>query len=468
MKKTLITLVVILTTLYANANENTEAAVTIHEPSAKVESGLNKFDAGIDNWEEQYLGAFTYPDAHLYHKYAEIRNSSEKMNIKIGKLLDLHKIEVFGGTKNMDLYSFMRDRADIHNYVLMRSDGTIMAEDYWNGTDVLTKNHLMSASKSFTSIIAAIAADKGYFSFNDPVEKWIPEFIGSPLEGISVQIFADMRSGIRNIDTKYDAEHHYHWSMGKWSTWDWAMALSAGYNGFDIDKDGNKINKMTAHGRLDGIVDFLKVLAKNVKLGNKPGEGYNYKGVNTEILGLVTERAVTKATGQNFSEFMGTELWQKAGFQEPVTAYMDLNHNRMPYSGGLNMTTRDFAIAAQLMVHEGKNYKGEQIVPKWFVDAVRNGNSDVKHAWKFPDNQEMIADANGFYINQFRTIHINGRKISAMVGVNGQFNVIDWKTGNTLSIFASFGKPSGPTMISTFFNVIDALFKAAETTDTNK
>ena len=117
MKKTLITLVVILTTLYANAN--TEAAVTIHEPSAKVELGLNRFDAGIDNWEKQYLGAFTYPDAHLYHKYAEIRNSSEKMNIKIGKLLDLHKIEVFGGTKNMDLYSFMRDRADIHNYVLM-------------------------------------------------------------------------------------------------------------------------------------------------------------------------------------------------------------------------------------------------------------------------------------------------------------------------------------------------------------
>jgi len=68
----------------------------------------------------------------------------------------------------------------------------------------------MSASKSFTSMVAAIAADKGYFSFNDPIEKWIPEFIGSPLEGSNVQIFADMRSCIRNIDTKYDAEHHYH------------------------------------------------------------------------------------------------------------------------------------------------------------------------------------------------------------------------------------------------------------------
>ena len=40
MKKTLITLIVILTTLYANAN--TKAAVTIHEPSAKVELGLNR------------------------------------------------------------------------------------------------------------------------------------------------------------------------------------------------------------------------------------------------------------------------------------------------------------------------------------------------------------------------------------------------------------------------------------------
>ena len=163
MKKTLIAFVVISSTSYLNANTVVEEAVTIHEPSVEVESGLNKFSAGIDNWEEQYLGAFTYPDAHLYHKYAEIRNSSEKMNIKIGKLLDIHKIEVFGGTKNMDLYSFMRDRADIHNYVLMRSDGTIIAEDYWNGTDVLTKNHLMSASKSLHQWSQRLPQIKGIF-----------------------------------------------------------------------------------------------------------------------------------------------------------------------------------------------------------------------------------------------------------------------------------------------------------------
>jgi CubicO group peptidase (beta-lactamase class C family) len=390
------------------------------------------------------------------------------MNIKTGKLLDLHKIEIFGGTKNMDLYSFMRDRANIHNYVVMKKDGTIIGEDYWNGTDKTTKNHLMSASKSFTAVVASIAAEKGYFSFNDPIEKWIPEFKGSPLEGATVQMFADMRSGIRTIDSEYDDAHNYHWAMGEWSTWDWAMPVAAGYNGFDTDENGKKINRMTAHGRLDGIVDFLKVLARNVKLGNKPGEGYNYKCVNTEILGLVAERAIAKATGQSFIEFMGVELWQKAGFQEPVAAFMDLNHERMPYSGGLNMTTRDFAIAAQLMAHEGKNYKGQQVVPKWFVDAVRDGNSEVKHAWKFPDNQEQVADADGFYCNQFRTVHINGRKISAMVGVNGQFSVVDWKTGNTLSIFASFGKPSGPTMIATFFNVIDALFTAAENQENNR
>jgi len=211
-------------------------AVTTHEADKKIEAGLNQFGAGVGNWEEQYLGAFTYPDAHLYHKHIIIENDKEKMPIKKARYLDLHKIQVFGGTKNMDLYSFMHDRADIHSYVVMKKDGTIIGEDYWNGTDKTTKNHLMSASKSFTAIVASIAVEKGYFSFTDPIEKWIPEFKGSPLEGATVQMFADMRSGIRTIDGNYDDKHNYHWSMGEWSTWDWAMPLACGYNGFDTDK----------------------------------------------------------------------------------------------------------------------------------------------------------------------------------------------------------------------------------------
>ena len=50
MKKTLIAFVVISATSYLNANTVVEEAVTIHEPSVEVESGLNKFSgakAGI-------------------------------------------------------------------------------------------------------------------------------------------------------------------------------------------------------------------------------------------------------------------------------------------------------------------------------------------------------------------------------------------------------------------------------------
>lgn len=460
MKKSVLS-IVMLSILGATAPVH---AVTYHDPIPEVEAGLNNFGAGIDNWEEQHLGAFTYPDAHLYHKHAYIMNNeaNKAPMVTSPTQIDISKVEVFGGTKMMDLYSFMRDRANIHNFVLMDNQGRIMAEDYWNGTDINTANHAMSAGKSFTSMTSAIAVEKGYFKMSDPIEKWIPEFKGTPLEGATVQHFADMRAGVRTIDAEYDDTNGYHWSMGEWSTWDWSMPLAAGYNGFDKDANGKLINKEGAHGRLDGIEDFIKVLGQNVKLGNKHGEGYNYKCVNTEILGVVTERAVKKATGLTFNEFMEKELWTKGGFQTPLAVYSDLNHGRMPYSGGVNPTARDFALMAQLMANNGKNFKGEQLIPKWFVDQVRNGDDEVKAAWKYKDNQEQIADPKGFYTNQFRTVHVNGRKISAMVGVNGQFNVIDWKTGNTLSIFSSFGKPSGPSMIATFFNVIDGAFSAAE------
>ncbi len=450
---------VLLTGIAASAS-----AVTYHDPIKEVEEGLNVFGAGVANWEEQYLGAFTYPDAHLYHRHAYISNDPDRkapMNMSDFRV-DIAQVQVNGGTRSMDLYSFMRDRANVHNFVLMDNEGRIMAEGYWNGTDINTANHAMSAGKSFTSMVAAIAVEKGYFKMTDPIEKWIPEFEGTPLEGAIVQYFADMRAGVRTIDAEYDDANGYHWSMGEWSTWDWSMPLSAGYNGFDVDKSGKPINKLGAHGRLDGIEDFIGVLAQKVQLGNAPGEGYNYKCVNTEILGLTTERAVKRATGQTFNEFMEAELWQKGGFQTPLAVYSDLNHGRMPYSGGVNPTARDFALMAQLMANGGKNYRGEQLIPVWFVEQVKNGDDEVRRAWKYKDNQEQVADPDGFYTNQFRTVSINGRTISAMVGVNGQFNVIDWKTGNTLSVFSSFGKPSGPTMITTFFTIIDAAFTAAE------
>ncbi len=445
-------------------------AVEYYEPVKEIEEGLNTFGAGIANWEEQHLGAFTYPDAHLYHRHAFIMNNAEdKAPMVMSPVqVDISKVQVFGGTGMMDLYSFMRDRANIHNFVLMDSDGRIMAEDYWNGTNIDTANHAMSAGKSFTAMVSAIAIEKGYLKMSDPIEKWIPEFAGSPLAGAKLQHFADMRAGIRTIDAKHDDANDYHWSMGEWSTWDWAMPLAAGYNGFDVDETGKPINRMTAHGRLDGLEEYLTVLAKNVKLGNAHGEGYNYKCANTEVLGLATERAIKEAAGLTFNEFMEEELWTKGGFQTPLAVYSDLNHGRMPYSGGVNPTARDFALMAQIMADGGKNFRGDQIVPKWFVDQVQNGNDEVRRAWQFKDNQEQIADPEGFYTNQFRTVSVNGRKISAMVGVNGQFNVIDWTTGNTLSMFSSFGKPSGPTMIATFFNVIDAAFTAAEQAQRNR
>ncbi|WP_076410641.1 serine hydrolase [Shewanella sp. UCD-KL12] len=452
MKKSLVILSLSLASIF-QAN-----AVVVHQPNQKIEQGLNTFGAGIANWEEQHLGAYTYPDAHLFHKHAIIEHG-DKMPLKLTAPIELSNHHVFAGNQSMDLYAFMRDRANIHNYVVMTKDGTIIAEDYWNGTNTKTKNHLMSASKSFTSMVLAIAVEKGFISYNDKIEKWIPEFKHSPLAGQPLRNFSDMRSGIRTIDSKYDDDNGYHWSMGEWSTWDWAMPLASGYNGFDT-LDGKVINKSGAHGRLDGIEEFLKILANKVK-PVAPGVGYNYKCVNTEIIGLSAERAIAAATGMSFNAFMEQELWKKGGFQEPVAAFLDLNHDRMPYSGGLNMTTRDFAIAMNLIANEGKNFKGEQILPLSFIERLRNGDDAVKQAWKFTDNQEQVA-GEGFYADQFRTISLNGRPISAMVGVNGQWNVIDWNTGTTVSIFSSFGKPSGPSMIATFFTAIDALFTLAD------
>ncbi|WP_375748817.1 serine hydrolase domain-containing protein [Vibrio sp. HN007] len=435
-------------------------AVTYHEPNAEMEANLNAYGAGVANWEEARLMPFTMADAHLYHNHA-IMSHGDKMPLKKVGGLDVSKIMLpsMVPDKKISLYDVMRDRGAISSYVVMNKKGEIIAEDYWNGTDKNTLFHLMSAGKSFSSMAAFIAQEQGLFSMSEPVGKYIEEFRGTPWGNIEIQHFADMTSGIINLPANREGYHWGNLGAGASGSWDSSMPSVFGYNGHITKEDGTVIPKPDALGELKSFGEYLQYFAKNVKPVYPKGVAYEYKDMNTEVLGQL----IVRTSGMTLSEFIEKNLWSKAGFNSDAALYTNYLKESAA-SGSLNATTRDFAIGSYLMVNGGKNWKGEQVLPPQLIEQVMNGDDVVKKAWLKVSYEKDISP-NAFYKNQWRTVEhpVTGRKISTMIGVNGQYSAFDHKTGNIIAITGNYREPSGQVMVMTYvFDTIYTIFEALD------
>jgi CubicO group peptidase (beta-lactamase class C family) len=442
----------------ASTETTDSAGVTYHTPNLEMEKNLNRYGTGVANWEEGQFLQFTVADAHLFHHYALVKHG-EPMPLILKGGLDISTIlvdDVIPG-KKITLYDLMRDRASIDSYVVMNKNGEILAEDYWNGTTPETKHHIMSAHKSFTSMLAFIAQEKGLFKTSDPIGKYISEFKGTKWETVPIQNFMDMTSGIQNLPESRKGYHNWGMPEGELG-WDSSMATSVGYSGLR-KVNGKLVPIADSQGDLENFSDYLKVFAKQIEPSFKPGEAYLYRCVNTEIFGAV----IPRTSGMTYAEFMQKNLWSRGGFNYDMTLFVNQEHENAA-AGSMNCTIRDLAIGSFLMVNGGKNWKGEEVLPEAYIKEVLEGDAVVKAAWsKASYEYKLVPDA--FYKNQWRTITDpnTGRKMSMMIGVNGQYSVFDHKTGNIIATQGSYRAPTGQAYVELYmFDIISRIFDELE------
>ena len=427
--------------------------VTYHEPSAEMEKNLNRYGTGVVNWEEGQFMRFTMADTHLFHHYALVK-PGEPMPLTVKGGFDPARVMIDHviPNKKISLYDVMRDRASIDSYVVMNKEGEILVEDYWNGTTKETKHHLMSAHKSFTSMLAFIAQEEGFIKMSDPIGRYVPEFKGTKWENIALQYFSDMVSGINNLPASRDGYHNWGMPDGEMS-WDSSMATVLGYSGMR-EKDGKLVPRADAQGDLETFSDYLKVFARQIEPSYEPGYAYLYRDMNTEMLGV----AIVRSSGMSYAEFMAKYLWSKGGFNSEMTLFVNQEHENAA-AGSMNCTARDFATGSYLMVNGGKNWKGEQILPAAYVQSVIDGDDVVKEAWLKASYEGQLVQ-NAFYKNQWRTWTSAGRRMSTMIGVNGQFSAFDHKTGNIVATQGSYRVPTGQAFVQVYmFDVIGTIFE---------
>ena len=211
----------------------------------------------------------------------------------------------------------------------------IIVEKYWQGYSDSSLSNSFSVAKSITSLLTGAAIREGKIgSVNDPVGKYLPEFAEGEKAKIKIVDLLTMSSG---------------------SDWNesYANPLSVTtelYYGNDVYKTATRVN-----------------------IVKTPGTYHAYKSGDTQLLGLVVE----KATGKSLSAYAAEKLWQPLGAAHTALWSIDKPGGNEKAYCCFNSNARDFARLGQLMLDSGKingvpvidsNYFHQSITPCRIMD----------------------------------------------------------------------------------------------------
>jgi len=277
------------------------------------------------------------------------------------------------------------------NALLIMKDGRIVSEIYRNNSNERTRFIGWSMTKSWTSLLIGCALEEGLIkSLDDPITAYLPELKEGGYDGVSIKHILEMRSGV-DYEERYDFENP-------------GAAAQ------------NHINALVKN-----VARFADP-ARTIKRINEPGTVFQYKTLDTAVLGWLIERV----TGQTVAAYTSRKLWEPLGAESDAFYIMDGQPGvGREFSGaGFNATLRDFARLGQ-MVLDGGVANGRQVVPSdWIARSTHSA---------FPEDPRS-----GGYAYQWWTL--GGSDAFAAMGLQGQYVYVDPAT-RTVVVKLSYFPP---------------------------
>lgn len=225
------------------------------------------------------------------------------------------------------------------NALLIMKEGRIVSEIYRNNTNEATRFIGWSMTKSIVSLLVGCALQEGRIeSIDDPITRYLPELKGGAYDGATIKNILQMRSGA-------DYEERYDFGNPGTAARNHEQALVA------------------------NVVRFADA-ARTIKRKHPPGEVWQYKTLDTAVLGWLLERV---SDGSTLGAYAAQRLWEPLGAEHDGFFIMDGQPGTgREFSGaGFNATLRDFARIGLMVLNEGKA-NGRQIVPAaWIRESTR-------------------------------------------------------------------------------------------------
>jgi CubicO group peptidase (beta-lactamase class C family) len=220
------------------------------------------------------------------------------------------------------------------NCLLVTRHGEIVYEEYYNGWTEESTEAVMSVTQPYTALLVGIAQDEGLLDLDDKASEYIPEWVGTPSEDVTIRDILSHTSGRESTNSIGNTELH------------------------------QQLITSPDPGR------FAVGLAQE----HRPGTVWSQNLPAIELLNPI----LSQATGQDPADYAREKLF------EPIGA----DHTRMTQTGagvtwmhmGLETSCRDAARFGYLLLREG-NWNGEQVVSEEFINEATQPSQDLNSGW---------------------------------------------------------------------------------------
>ncbi|MFM0644192.1 serine hydrolase [Paraburkholderia bryophila] len=283
--------------------------------------------------------------------------------------------------------------------------GKFVAEFHGPHFTLQSRHILFSASKSVAGLLAGMLVGDGLLDPEALVAHYVPELAHSTFGDARVRHVLDMRTSLEFDEDYLNANGIY------------ARYRRAGL--LDPRRDGEPA---------ETVIELLALLRKGA---GEHGGPFHYCSPNSDVLGLVIERA----SGQRYADFASTRLWQPLGLRQDGCVTVDIAGTARS-GGGLCMTVRDLARIGELVRLGGVVDGRRLIAADWMNDTLTGGSAE---AWRQGSFSDWLP--NGKYRNKWYQVG-NASGACFAIGIHGQWLYVDPLRETVIAKFSSQPDPT--------------------------
>ena len=252
---------------------------------------------------------------------------------------------------------------------VVKNDSVIFRKDY-GGYTPDTKVYVASAGKWVAATVVGAVVDRTDLGWEDPVEKWLPEFKGDAKGKILLRQLLSHTSGVRPYLPEPRIDNYNH---------------------------------------LDSAI--VEILPLDTVFA--PGSRFEYGGLAMQIAGRMAEKAAGKEFETLFQELLAQPLGMKSSHFTPVNT--EGGHAPM-LGGGLCTTLNDYMRFLSMVYHDG-TYVGKRIVS---AETMKEMQADQVRGAAIPSDNYVMKGL--------------GQSHNGIYGLGEWRELVDKKTGEAFQI----------------------------------
>jgi CubicO group peptidase (beta-lactamase class C family) len=289
-----------------------------------------------------------------------------------------------------DLAGGLLETAHVDGVAVLH-DGVFVLERYANGMESHTRHLSQSVGKSVLGLLVGALAERGELDVESEVTEHVPEVDGSGYAGATVRHLLDMTVAIDFVED-YAVDF-------------WRYDVACGWHPPHPDVAARS------------ILEFLPTIGPAAW---RHGERFHYATPNTDLLGIVAERA----GGAPLAELIARDLWAPLGAEHDAELTVD-PAGTGAIGGGFCATLRDYTRLGALVAQGGRG-----VVPEPWVARLGDGDPAAFALTTVPDGG---SGADGYRNQWWR------RDGSPMArGIHGQLVTADRDAGVVVTILSSW------------------------------